>query len=106
MPEQIAPEFSNFRDTDLLRPDAHILPARRKRLAGRCATGTGFLLISSQVVLAFQLPFAIIPLIQFTASKGKMGALVSPHWLTAISAIIAAIIIVLNVKLIWDVFLG
>ncbi len=69
------------------------------------ATGTGFLLISSQVVLAFQLPFAIIPLIQFTASRGKMGALVSPHWLTAIAAVIAAIIIVLNIKLVWDIFL-
>ena len=70
------------------------------------SSGTAFLLVFSQVVLAFQLPFAIIPLIQFTASKSKMGALVSPLWLTAIATLTAAVVIVLNVKLIWDVMLG
>ena len=70
------------------------------------SSGTAFLLVFSQVVLAFQLPFAIVPLIQFTASKGKMGKLVSPGWLTAIASVTAAIVIVLNVKLIWDVFTG
>jgi len=69
-------------------------------------SGTAFLLVFSQVVLAFQLPFAIIPLIQFTASHSKMGKLVSPLWLTVIAAITAAIIIVLNVKLIWDILAG
>ena len=70
------------------------------------ASGSAFLLVLSQVVLAFQLPFAIIPLIQFTASKGKMGTLVSPLWLTVISSFTAMIIIALNIKLIWDVVLG
>jgi len=69
------------------------------------AGGTGFLLIMSQVVLAFQLPFAIVPLIQFTASPRKMGALVSPRWLTLIASITAVIIIALNVKLIWDIMM-
>ncbi len=69
------------------------------------ASGTGFLLIMSQVVLAFQLPFAIVPLIQFTASPRKMGALVSPRWLTLIASITAVIIIALNVKLIWDIMM-
>ncbi len=68
------------------------------------SSGTAFLLVFSQVVLAFQLPFAIIPLIQFTASNGKMGALVSPLWLTAVASLTAVVVIVLNVKLIWDVF--
>ncbi len=68
------------------------------------SSGTAFLLVFSQVVLAFQLPFAIIPLIQFTASRSKMGALVSPRWLTATATLTAAVVIVLNVKLIWDVF--
>ena len=67
------------------------------------SSGTAFLLVLSQVVLAFQLPFAIIPLVQFTASRGKMGKLVSPVWLTVIAAITAAIIIALNVKLVWDI---
>jgi manganese transport protein len=67
------------------------------------ANGSAFLLVLSQVVLAFQLPFAIIPLIQFTASRGKMGPLVSPLWLTTIASLAAAIIIALNAKLIADV---
>jgi manganese transport protein len=70
------------------------------------AEGTGYLLILSQVVLAFQLPFAIVPLVMFTRDRAKMGALVAPGWLTAVSAVIAAIIISLNVKLLWDVLSG
>jgi manganese transport protein len=69
------------------------------------ASGTGFLLIFSQVVLAFQLPFAIVPLVMFTASKAKMGEMVAPIWLTAISAAIAILIIGLNIKLLWDILI-
>ena len=69
------------------------------------ASGTGFLLIFSQVILAFQLPFAIVPLVMFTASKTKMGEMVSPKWLTALAALIALLIIGLNVKLLWDILL-
>ncbi|CAN5142667.1 Nramp family divalent metal transporter [soil metagenome] len=68
--------------------------------------GTGALLILSQVVLAFQLPFAIVPLVMFTRDKAKMGKLVAPLWLTLASAVIAAIIIALNAKLIWDLATG
>lgn len=68
------------------------------------ASGTGFLLIFSQVVLAFQLPFAIVPLVMFTADKTKMGDMVSPRWLTVLAGLIAALIIGLNFKLLWDIF--
>ncbi len=64
---------------------------------------TGKLLILSQVVLSLQLPFAVVPLVHLTASRKHMGALVAPRWLTAISIIIAAIIITLNIKLLYDV---
>ena len=64
---------------------------------------TGKLLILSQVVLSFQLPFAVVPLVMFTASRAKMGELIAPRWLTAAAAVIAAIIVVLNVKLLFDV---
>ncbi len=63
---------------------------------------TGRLLILSQVILSLQLSFAVIPLVQFTASRRKMGALVAPRWLTAISVLIAAIIVALNAKLLVD----
>jgi manganese transport protein len=62
----------------------------------------GRLLILSQVVLSFQLPFAIVPLVMFTASRAKMGELVAPRWLTGIAGLIAALIIALNVKLLSD----
>jgi manganese transport protein len=68
--------------------------------------GTGILLILSQVVLAFQLPFAIIPLVMFTRDKAKMGALVAPWWLTVVASAIAAVILALNVKLLWDIAFG
>jgi manganese transport protein len=68
--------------------------------------GTGRLLILSQVVLSFQLPFAIVPLVMFTASRTKMGTMVAPLWLTAICGLIAALIIGLNVKLLTDLFAG
>ncbi len=70
------------------------------------AEGTGMLLILSQVVLAFQLPFAIVPLVMFTRDTAKMGELVSPRWLTVSAGVIAAIIIALNAKLLFDIFLG
>lgn len=60
------------------------------------------LLILTQVVLSLQLPFAVIPLVQFTASRTKLGELVAPRWLTGIAVLIAAIILALNAKLIAD----
>lgn len=68
--------------------------------------GTGRLLILSQVVLSFQLPFAIVPLVMFTASRKKMGTMVAPLWLTFTCAIIAIVIIALNVKLLSEVAFG
>ena len=68
--------------------------------------GVGELLILSQVVLSFQLPFAIVPLVMFTASRAKMGELVAPRWLTGLCWLIAAVIIVLNVNLLSTVLLS
>jgi manganese transport protein len=68
--------------------------------------GTGQLLILSQVILSLQLPFAVVPLVMFTADRKKLGALVAPRWLTVAAAVIAATIIALNVKLIADQIMG
>jgi Mn2+/Fe2+ NRAMP family transporter len=67
---------------------------------------TGKLLLLSQVILSLQLPFAVVPLVQFTADKAKMGALVAPRWLVACAVAIAVIIIALNLKLLWQQFGG
>jgi manganese transport protein len=66
------------------------------------AQGSAKLLILSQVVLSLQLPFAIVPLVMFTANRQKMGELVAPRWVTALAALTALIIIALNIKLLVD----
>ncbi len=68
--------------------------------------GTAKLLILSQVVLSLQLPFAIVPLVMFTADRRKMGVLAAPRWMTALATLVAAVIIVLNAKLVWDFATG
>jgi len=68
--------------------------------------GTAQLLILSQVILSLQLPFAIVPLVMFTASRRKMGELVAPLWVTALAAITAVIVIALNIKLLVDFVTG
>lgn len=70
------------------------------------SSGTSKLLILSQVVLSLQLPFAVIPLVMFTASRTKMGKLIAPRWITILAAITAAIIVVLNMKLLYDFVVG
>ena len=69
-------------------------------------SGTGSLLILSQVVLSMQLPFAIVPLVMFTADRRKMGVLVAPRWVTALAVIVAAVVIALNIKVIYDLAVG
>ena len=65
------------------------------------ASGTGKLLILTQVALSLQLSFAVVPLVMFTANRAKMGALVAPRWLIALSILIAAVIMALNLKLLY-----
>jgi manganese transport protein len=66
-------------------------------------SGTAKLLVFSQVVLSMQLPFAVIPLVRLTADRGKMGVFVSPPWMVFASWAVAALIVVLNLKLLVDV---
>jgi manganese transport protein len=64
--------------------------------------GTYKLLILSQVILSLQLPFAVVPLVKFTSSRRKMGSFVTPRMLAMIAWLVAAIIIALNAKLVYD----
>lgn len=68
--------------------------------------GTAELLILTQVVLSLQLSFAVIPLVSFTGNRAKMGDLVAPVWLRLFAWAIAAVILVLNLKLLWDFTIG
>jgi manganese transport protein len=62
------------------------------------------LLILSQVILSFQLPFAVIPLIQFTGDRSKMGEFANSRITTAIAWVVAAAILFFNAELVWLIF--
>ncbi|WP_461093594.1 Nramp family divalent metal transporter [Spirosoma gilvum] len=64
--------------------------------------GTAELLVLSQVILSLQLSFAVVPLVQFTSDKTKMGRFVNPGWLKLLSWTVALIIMGLNGYLLWD----
>jgi manganese transport protein len=59
------------------------------------------LLILSQVILSFQLPFAVIPLIQFTGNRGKMGEFANARATSVIAWLVAIAIIAFNAELLW-----
>ncbi|HXC32967.1 MAG TPA: Nramp family divalent metal transporter [Verrucomicrobiae bacterium] len=59
------------------------------------------LLILSQVILSFQLPFAVVPLIQFTSDRSKMGEFTNSRFTAVFGWLMAAAIIVLNGALLW-----
>ena len=61
--------------------------------------GSYRLLILSQVILSVQLPFAVVPLVQFTCSRKRMGEFVNPLWVKLLSWVVATVIIGLNVWL-------
>lgn len=63
-------------------------------------------LVISQVVLSFGLPFALIPLIIFTANRRLMGVLVNRRLTTIIISIIATLVVALNVYLLYQTFTG
>ncbi|MBW8781643.1 MAG: Nramp family divalent metal transporter [Verrucomicrobia bacterium] len=60
------------------------------------------LLVWSQVVLSMQLGFAIWPLLRFTNEKEKMGEFANPLWIKILGWLTVWIVIVLNVKLLFD----
>ncbi len=63
---------------------------------------TGPLLVLSQVVLSLQLGFAIIPLIHFNSDKQTMGIYAIKPVVQFVAWSIAAIIVALNVKLVFN----
>jgi manganese transport protein len=61
-----------------------------------------FLLILSQVVLSLQLSFAVVPLLQFTGDRRRMGEFANPAWVKVLGWIVAGVIIALNAYLVAD----
>jgi len=61
-------------------------------------------LVISQVVLSFGLPFAIIPLVMFTRRRDVMGVLVNGRLTTLLASLVAALIVALNIYLLYQTF--
>ena len=68
--------------------------------------GSYDLLILSQVILSMQLPFAVIPLIQFTSDRGLMGTFASKLWVKTLAWISATVIVGLNANLVVKILSG
>jgi len=64
------------------------------------------LIILSQVVLSFQLPFAVVPLVRFTSDRRKMGEFANSRITAIISWIVAIVILGLNFEYLWLIYRG
>lgn len=78
-----------------------IIPSLAVIAAGLDPTRT---LVLSQVVLSFGLPFAVVPLVLFTSRRDVMGALVNHRITTVLAAVVATLIVALNLYLVHQIF--
>jgi manganese transport protein len=65
-----------------------------------------YALVLSQVILSFGIAFALVPLIIFTSNKTIMGELVNYKITTIVGWIVAAIVIFLNLYLLYQMAFG
>jgi len=63
-------------------------------------------LVVSQVVLSFGLPFALIPLVLFTRRRDIMGVLVNRRLTSMAAGLATALVVALNLYLIFQTFFG
>jgi manganese transport protein len=63
-------------------------------------------LVISQVVLSFGIPFALVPLVIFTSRRNLMGSLVNTRLTTGAACGVATLIILLNLFLLYETFVG
>jgi manganese transport protein len=64
------------------------------------------MLVLSQVVLSFGLPFAIVPLVLFTRRADIMGVLVNRRLTTVAASAVATLVVALNLYLLFTLFNG
>jgi len=64
------------------------------------------LIIVSQVILSFQLPFAVVPLVRFTSDRRKMGEFANSRINAIVSWIVAVVILGLNFEYLWLIYRG
>ncbi len=68
--------------------------------------GVGELLVFSQVILSLQLSFAVVPLVQFTSEKAKMGVFTNSRAMKILAWTLAIVIAVLNAYLLIQTVAG
>ena len=95
--------FLQRRIPSWIRRLATMVPSLAVIIIGLNPTRT---LVISQVVLSFGLPFAIIPLVMFTMKKDTMGTLVNRPLTSVLAWMAAALIVVLNLYLLFQTFSG
>jgi manganese transport protein len=95
--------FLNYHIPVWLRRGVTMAPALVVIFAGLDPTRS---LVISQVVLSFGLPFAVIPLLLFTSRRSLMGPLVNRRPTMVLAGLAAALILALNLFLLYEVFLG
>ena len=64
------------------------------------------ILLLSQVVLSFTLPFALIPLLLLTGRRDVMGGFLNRRLTHTLGWLTVGIILVLNALLVWQIFTG
>ncbi|KAM7471632.1 hypothetical protein LguiA_009815 [Lonicera macranthoides] len=73
-----------------------IVPSLIVALIGGSA-GAGKLIIIASMILSFELPFALIPLLKFTSSKAKMGSYANSTVISATTWVIGSLIMGINI---------
>ncbi|XP_023873122.1 metal transporter Nramp1 [Quercus suber] len=81
---------------NLLTRSLAIVPSLIVALIGGSA-GAGKLIIIASMILSFELPFALIPLLKFTSSKTKMGEHANSTLISVATWIIGSLIMTINI---------
>ncbi|KAM4089885.1 hypothetical protein ACJW30_09G017800 [Castanea mollissima] len=81
---------------NLLTRSMAIVPSLIVALIGGSA-GAGKLIIIASMILSFELPFALIPLLKFTSSKTKMGEHANSTLISVATWIIGSLIMTINI---------
>uniref|UniRef100_A0A2N9IEX1 Uncharacterized protein n=1 Tax=Fagus sylvatica TaxID=28930 RepID=A0A2N9IEX1_FAGSY len=81
---------------NLLTRSLAIVPSLIVALIGGSA-GAGRLIIIASMILSFELPFALIPLLKFTSSKTKMGTHANSTLISVATWIIGSLIMTINI---------
>lgn len=87
----------------LLRRLVTLVPAVLILLTGAEPT---WLLVLSQVVLSFGIPFAIIPLVAVTAKSSVMGRWANTRLTTTLAVLVSVVVVALNVALLTLTIMG